>query len=232
MRMRNKPWAKPVLDECPYFYDDPFRPNGAWQNCFAKRQPMHLELGCGKGTFIARLAAEHPEINYLAIDMKSVVLASAVKNIEQVFQKHGRSDRNVVLTAYDIERILNIMKEEDIVERIYINFCNPWPKSSYHKKRLTHTRQLQKYQTFLRPGGELHFKTDDDALFEDTLGYLKEAGFEVKYLTRDLHRSDYPSNIDTEHEVRFCEEGIPIKFLIAENLRVRTLDEIEWKKRD
>ena len=232
MRMRNKPWAQPVLDRCPYFYDDPFRPNGAWQNCFVKKQPLHLELGCGKGTFIARLAAEHPEINYLAIDMKSLVLASAVKNIEEVFAQKGEKPQNVVLTAYDIERILNIMKEEDVVDRIYINFCNPWPKPSYHKRRLTHTRQLEKYQTFLRLGGELHFKTDDDDLFEDTLGYLKDAGFEVAYLTRDLHQSDYGGNIDTEHERTFCEQGIRIKFLIAKSLKSRKPEEIIWQKRD
>lgn len=232
MRMRNKPWAQPVLDRCPYFYDDPFRPNGAWQNCFVRVQPMHLELGCGKGTFLARLAAGNPQVNYLAIDMKSLVLASAVKNIEQAFAEAGRPVDNVVLTAYDIERILNIMQDEDVVERIYINFCNPWPKPAYHKKRLTHTRQLQIYQTFLRPGGKLYFKTDDDALFADTLGYLEEAGFAVEYLTRDLHHSDYGGNIDTEHERRFCEMGIPIKFLVARNLRHRERDEIDWKKRD
>jgi tRNA (guanine-N7-)-methyltransferase len=215
MRMRNKPWAKPVLEQCPYYYDDPFRPMGDWQNCFPNVQPMHLELGCGKGSFLAHLAADHPEINYLAIDMKSIVLASAVKNIEQVYTERGIEKRNIVLTAYDIERILNIMTERDVVERIYINFCNPWPKPRYHKKRLTHTRQLLRYQTFLADGGELHFKTDDDGLFEDTLGYLAEAGFEVVYLTRDLHHSDYGGNIDTEHEKKFCEQGIPIKFLIA-----------------
>lgn len=226
MRMRNKPWAKPVLEACPYFYDDPFRPNGNWQNCFAKTQPMHLELGCGKGTFLAKLATLHPEINYLAIDMKSMVLASAVKNIEAEFERCGKRPSNVVLTAYDIERILNIMQPEDTVERIYINFCNPWPKLRHHKKRLVHTRQLEKYRTFLSEKGQIHFKTDDDGMFQDSFDYFREAGFRINYQTWDLHQSDYPANIDTEHELKFACQGIPIKFLIAERTEKVSISEL------
>ena len=107
------------------------------------------------------------------------------------------------------------MDEKDLVDRIYINFCNPWPKPRHYKKRLTHTRQLKRYQSFLRPGGELYFKTDDDALFEDTLDYLKESGFTLLFQTYDLHSEAGIENIETEHEKKFTEMGIKTKFLIA-----------------
>ena len=214
MRMRNKPWVQPELCSSPFFLDDPFQ-KSAWKQKYPKDQPLYLELGCGKGNFIAELAARNPQYNYLGIDMKSVVLASACREAKAAFERVGRPIDNLILTAYDIERILNIMNEDDQVERIYINFCNPWPKLRHHKKRLTHSRQLEKYKTFLKPGGEIHFKTDDDELFEHTLGYLSESGYSVIYQTYDLHASDYPDNIQTEHEKKFTQMGIKTKFLIA-----------------
>lgn len=217
MRMRNKPWVKPELESSPFFIDDPFQ-KGDWHQKFPRKQPLHLELGCGKGNFVATLAANHPEINYLAVDMKSVVLASGCRHVKKEFSKVNRPIDNIILTAYDIERILNIMDQDDVVQRIYINFCNPWPKERHYKKRLTHTRQLQKYKTFLMDDGELYFKTDDDQLFEDTLTYLEESGYQLLYHTYDLHHSEYahhPDNIPTEHEEKFTAMGIKTKFLIA-----------------
>lgn len=216
MRMRNKPWVKPELDSSPFFIDDPFQ-KGEWNQKYSRKQPLHLELGCGKGNFIAELSARHPEINYLGIDMKSVVLATACREVKSAFDRESRPIDNVILTAYDIERILNIMSPEDQAERIYINFCNPWPKPRHYKKRLTHSRQLEKYKTFLKPGGEIHFKTDDDELFEHSLEYFEESGFTLLYRTYDLHHSGYPDNIQTEHERKFTQMGIKTKFLIARN---------------
>lgn len=215
MRMRNKPWAKPELDSSPFFIDDPFQ-KGDWHEKFARKQPLYLELGCGKGNFIAEHAAKNPQINYLGIDMKSIILACACRHVKAEFAKVEREIDNVILTAYDIERILNIMDADDIVDRIYINFCNPWPKERHYKKRLTHSRQLEKYKTFLRPGAEIHFKTDDDTLFAHSIQYFKESGFTIPYLTYDLHQSDYPNNIQTEHEKKFTEQGIKTKLLIAQ----------------
>ncbi|MGI5959066.1 MAG: tRNA (guanosine(46)-N7)-methyltransferase TrmB [Massiliimalia sp.] len=217
MRMRNKPWVKPELESSPFYIDDPFQ-KGNWNAKFPRKQPLYLELGCGKGNFIAELAATHPEINYLGIDMKSIVLASGCRHVKQAFANAGREKiDNVILTAYDIERILNIMSKDDLVDRLYINFCNPWPKERQNKKRLTHTRQLEKYKVFLKDGAELRFKTDDDELFEATLEYLKESGFELILKTYDLHSLDHPDveQIMTEHEKKFTEMGIKTKFLIA-----------------
>lgn len=225
MRMRRKPWARPELAACEFFVDAPQEKRGQWHAWFPRRQPLHIELGCGKGTFMAQLAAENPQINYLAVDIKSEVLAVAKRNIEKVFAAHSRCVDNVALTAQDIERIFLILDSSDPVQRIYINFCNPWPREKHKKRRLTHTRQLEKYKVFLAPEGEIHFKTDDSALFEDTLFYLRESGFAVCYCTYDLHNSDYPYNIVTEHENMFAEQGIPIKFLIAKQVPADILGE-------
>lgn len=214
MRIRNKPWVKPELDNSPFFIDDPFQKQN-WHNKFKRKQPLYLELGCGKGNFIATHSANNPDINYLGIDMKSIILASACKYIKSEFTKVNRTIDNVVLTAYDIERILDIMNENDVVDKIYINFCNPWPKERHYKKRLTHTRQLEKYKVFLKKSGEIHFKTDSDLLFEHSLEYFEQTDFEIIYKTYDLHNSDYDNNIQTEHEKKFTEMGIPTKLLIA-----------------
>ncbi|NRW96055.1 tRNA (guanine-N(7)-)-methyltransferase [Clostridium beijerinckii] len=117
--------------------------------------------------------------------------------------------------AQEIGLISEILSEEDVVSRIYINFCNPWPKEKHKKRRLTHMRQLEQYKTFLKSEGEIHFKTDDDELFEESLEYFNEAGFRIKYITYDLHNSDVEGNVQTEHEKMFSEQGIKIKFLIA-----------------
>ena len=173
-------------------------------------------FGCGKGSFIAKLAVQNPEINYLAIDIKSEVLGLAKRNIEKEYLKAQREIDNVLLTAYEIEIIQNILNEKDIVDRIYINFCNPWPKPRHNKKRLTHTKQLEKYKTFLKPGGEIYFKTDDDNLYKATIRYLEETGFQIIKQTENLHKEPiWVNNIETEHEKMFEEQGITTKAIIA-----------------
>ena len=130
--------------------------------------------------------------------------------------KKNLEPNNILLTRFDIERILLILNKEDNIQRIYINFCNPWPKGKHRKKRLTHTRQLEKYKEFLSKNGEIYFKTDDDDLFNSTLNYLDESGFEVIKKTYDLHKEPiFEVNIETEHEKMFSEQGIKIKALIA-----------------
>ena len=215
MRMRRKPWARPELAACPYFIDEPHTLRGRWAQAFSRPQPVWLELGCGKGSFLTQMAEAFPGVNFLGIDIKSEVLAVARRTLSARFQELGRPVDNVLLTAYDIERIDQILSPQDQVDRIFINFCNPWPKARDHKKRLTHPRWLVKYQQFLRPGGELWFKTDDDDLFLASHRYLGECGFVLAYETRDLHRSGFSQSPPTEHERMFTQEGIPTKFLIA-----------------
>lgn len=217
MRMRFKPYAGPELAACPFHINDATRYKGRWRETFARPgQPLHLELGCGKGGFLARLASRNPDVNYIGVDITDKVLILAKRNIERIYAEQGLPIDNVKTLAHDIERIPTLLDKADRVERIYINFCNPWNKKANHKKhRLTHTRQLLLYRPFLADGAEIWFKCDDDDLFKDTLRYMAEAGFEVTWQTRDLHADEPSWNIRTEHEQMFTEMGIPTKALIA-----------------
>ena len=219
MRIRYKKWARPELEASKFYIDEPEKMKGKWKEFFKNpNNPLHIELGCGKGQFISNLASENLDKNYIAIDLIDAMLGLAKRNVEQVYAEKNIEPENIVLTRYDIERILQILDKEDKIERIYINFCNPWPKGKHRKKRLTHTRQLEKYKQFLTPNGEIYFKTDDDDLFNSTLLYLEETGFEVKAKTYDLHKEPiFEHNIETEHEKMFTEQGIKIKALIAQN---------------
>lgn len=218
MRIRFKPWARPEL-EASYFYEDnPEEYIGKWKEKFKNtNQPLHIELGCGKGSFISELAFRNQDINYIAIDLVDAMLGIAKRKVEEKYNTNNIKVDNLILVRYDIERINNIISLEDGIERIYINFCNPWPKSKHKKKRLTHTKQLEHYKEFLKPGSEIYFKTDDDGLFEDSLKYFEDAGFEIKCKTYDLHNEDIfdEKNIVTEHEKMFSAEGIKIKALIT-----------------
>ena len=218
MRIRFKPWARPEL-EASYFYEDvPENHIGKWKEKFENpAQPLHIELGCGKGSFISELAFRNQNINYVAIDLVDAMLGLAKRKIEERYNEKNIKVNNLILVRYDIERINNIINIQDEVQRIYINFCNPWPKPKHKKKRLTHTKQLEHYKEFLKPGNEIYFKTDDDGLFNDSLKYFEEAGFEILKKTFDLHNEDIfdNNNIITEHEKMFSDEGINIKALIA-----------------
>lgn len=219
MRIRFKPWARPELEASKFYIDEPQNYKNKWKTLYKNKAPFHIELGCGKGSFIANLAVRNKNINYLAVDLVDAMLGLAKRNIEKVYEENGEEIDNVYLTRHDIERILLILGKKDIVERIYINFCNPWPRGKHHKKRLTHTRQLQKYREFLIDGGEIYFKTDDDGLFNDSLIYFKESGFEIIKKTVDLENEvDFWENIQTEHEKMFKEQGIKIKALIAKKI--------------
>ena len=217
MRIRYKKWARPELEASEFYIDNPEEYKGKWKETFNnKENPIHLELGCGKGQFISQLASNNLDKNYIAIDLVDAMLGLAKRNVEQVYLEKNMKPENVKLTRYDIERILNIFEEKDEIERIYINFCNPWPKGKHRKKRLTHSKQLEKYKQFLQPNAEIYFKTDDDGLFESSLIYLEESGFEVVSKTYDLHKEPiFKNNIETEHEKMFTEQGIKIKACIA-----------------
>lgn len=221
MRIRFKKWARPELEASKFYVDNPENWKGKWNSFFTKTEnPIHIELGCGKGQFISKIAIENPNINYIAIDLVDAMLGLAKRNVEKTYSEANREIDNVVLIRFDIERILLILDKQDKVERIYINFCNPWPKGKHRKKRLTHTRQLTKYKEFLISGGEIYFKTDDIDLFNSSLIYLEESGFDIVKKTNDLH-VEAPNfwndieNIETEHEKMFSEQGIKINALIA-----------------
>lgn len=217
MRIRRKKWAREELDNSKFYIDKPEVNKGNWNNMFPKQQPLHIELGCGKGLFISTLASQNRNINYIAIDMIEAMLGLSKRNIEEAY--NNEFPENLLLIRNNIEQILNVFSQEDKVERIYINFCNPWPKAKHNKRRLTHPRQLNSYREFLVDGGEIFFKTDSDELFADSLEYFEEAKFEIVSKTYDLHSENiFETNIITEHEKMFTNDGIKIKALIAKKI--------------
>ena len=222
MRIRRKPWAKQELEEAKFYIDDPTIYRGKWKEQFEdKEKPLHLEIGCGKGSFIAKLASKHQENNYISADMIEAMLGLSKRNIETEYANKNLEIKNLLLIRMNAERILDVFDENDIVERIYINFCNPWPRGKHKKRRLTHTRQLENYKKFLsKENGEIYFKTDDDELFEESLEYFEDSDFQIMKKTYDLHNDMIFEDIRTEHEQMFSEQGIKIKALIAKRKKL------------
>jgi Predicted S-adenosylmethionine-dependent methyltransferase len=215
MRMRLKKWARPELEACLFYIRQPEEYRGRWAEAFRREAPLELELGCGKGVSTALMALENPGVNLVAVDINSSVLGVAKRNAEAAFAGRRAVD-NLKLMNYEIELISRVFAPEDAVRRIYISFPNPWTQRHRQEKhRLTHTRLLNIYRGFMADGGEIWFKTDNDELFEASLSYFPQAGFEIKELTRDLHAEASHPNYISEHEKLFSSQGIPIKALIA-----------------
>ena len=178
MRIRRRPWAKQELEECEFYIDDPTVYKGKWHQYFDNSKPIHLEIGCGKGSFIAKLASKYTDNNYIAADMIEAMLGLSKRNIEaELIDKPKKG--HIALIRMNAERILDVFDENDIIDRIYINFCNPWPRGKHKKRRLTHTRQLENYKKFLKENGEIYFKTDDDELFDESIEYFENSGFKI-----------------------------------------------------
>lgn len=218
MRIRKKKWAQPELDLCPYFVKAPQSFCGRWKEFFNNGNDIELEVGCGKCSFVGQKALENPDKNFIAVDIKSDMLGVGRRNIEQLFAEHGRAVTNIALVAFNVENIDKLISKDDNISQMYINFCNPWPREKHKKRRLTHSRKLSMYRSFLKDGANIKFKTDNDELFCESLDYFKESGFEITYITYDLHNSDVTDNIQTEHEKMFSEQGIKIKHLTAKML--------------
>ena len=159
MRMRFKPYARSELLACDFHVHEPLTHGGHWHELYARPgQPWHLELGCGKGGFLAQIAPAHPDINYLGIDITDKVLILAKRKVEAAYAARGIPADNVKIASLDIERLGNAFTPDDRVSRIYINFCNPWSKNAgSNKHRLTHPRQLLQYRQLMDEGAEIWF---------------------------------------------------------------------------
>lgn len=218
MRIRKKKWAEPELSVCDFYVKNPEEYAGKWMQAFKKEQPLYLEIGCGKGGFAGQLALKNPDKNIIALDIKVDMLGVGRRTIVKLFEDAGKTQddiTNLLLVKYNVEMLDKIITADDKIDRLFINFCNPWPRAKHKKRRLTYYKKLEMYKTFLKPDSEIRFKTDDDGLFDESLEYFEQSGYEILYLTRDLHASDVTNNIETEHEKMFSEEGIKIKYLIA-----------------
>lgn len=215
MRIRKKKWAEPELAECRYYINEPEQYRGRWKEFFGNEKPIELEIGCGKCTFSAEKAIRDPDKSFIALDIKSDMLGVGRRNVERIFAENDRSPDNIALVRCNVEQIDKAFSAEDHIAVMYINFCNPWPREKHKKRRLTYPRKLKMYRDFLTDDAVIYFKTDDDELFEESIGYFEQAGYTIRFITRDLHHSEVTGNIMTEHERMFSDEGIPIKYLEA-----------------
>lgn len=207
LRLRKKRWAKPELEKDSKVIFTPSEFKGKWKEIFENDYPIHLELGCGRGNFITQLAGKSKNINYIVIDTHPELLVYVLRKLNENNLDHVR------IIPMDIENIASVFGQDEI-EKIYINFCNPWPNKRHHKRRLTHPNFLKKYQSFIKNGSEVWFKTDDEGLFADSLNYFKNTGFCELYKTYDLYVSGLGENIMTEYEEKFIKQGTRIKFAI------------------
>ena len=213
MRIRRKPWAKQELEEAKFYIDDPIIYKGEWKQQFEdSSKPLYLEIGCGKGSFISKIASRHQENNYIAADMIEAMLGLSKRNIETEYANNNLEVKNLLLIRMNAERILDIFAENDTVERIYINFCNPWPKDRHAKRRLTCTNFLRLYDDIFRDKCHIIMKTDNVLLFDYSLDSLTNYGYEIKYMTRDLDCLN-KDNIMTEYESKFYNKGVKINKL-------------------
>lgn len=204
MRVRNKPWAKDRIEENPqYVATNPTEWHGKWQQRFEKNQPLHIEVGTGKGRFITEMAKAHPEINYIGIELQMNVLVMALdKLLEEQLP-------NLQLILVDGQHLTEIFDKGE-VSQVYLNFSDPWPKTRHAKRRLTHENFLKLYEQILKPNGQIHFKTDNRGLFEYSLASFSQYGLILNQVWLDLHQSDFEGNIMTEYEEKFSKKGQPI----------------------
>ena len=209
MRLRNVPGARETIIENQFSIQEPEQKKGKWAEVFGNDHPIHIEVGMGKGQFIIEMARRNPEVNYIGIEKYSSVLVRAVEKLEDFEQD------NLRLIRMDAENIEEVF-DKDEVDRIYLNFSDPWPKDRHAKRRLTSTRFLERYNNILTPEGRVMFKTDNKDLFDFSLEQVEEAGWILENHTYDLHHSEYnEENVMTEYEEKFSAKGNPICRLVA-----------------
>jgi len=201
MRLRNKPWAKDKIAENPqYVVPNPAEYKGNWKEVFGSENPLHIEVGTGKGQFLVGMAKQNPHINYIGIEMyESVILSALERLIEEELP-------NLKLLNVDANQLSEFFAKND-VDRVYLNFSDPWPKKRHAKRRLTYKTFLSMYENLLVDVGEIHFKTDNQGLFEYSLTSFSEYGLLLKYISLDLHKSDFEGNVMTEYEEKFSQKG-------------------------
>lgn len=204
MRLRNKPWAKDALASHPEMViQNPEQWKGRWQERFGNDNPIHIEIGSGKGQFVSGMAKKNPNINYIGIEIQESVLVVAL-------EKALAADvPNLQLLHVNGGQVTDYFEKGE-VNQIYLNFSDPWPKKRHAKRRLTHESFLGGYEQVLPPFGELHFKTDNRGLFEYSLASFSQFGLILKQVWLDLHKVDFPDNVMTEYEEKFSAKGHPI----------------------
>ena len=210
MRLRNIPGADEAIADSPHCIQEPMAEKGRWHLIFGNENPIHIEIGMGKGQFIMKLAKEHPDINYIGIERYSSVLLCALQKMEI------EPLPNIRFLCMDASIITEVFDKEEVA-KIYLNFSDPWPKERHAKRRLTSRQFFERYDKILAGNGVVEFKTDNDDLFAFSMEEVAEAGWTLDAHTFDLHHDPVlnEGNVMTEYEEKFSSLGHPIHKLIA-----------------
>lgn len=212
MRLRNIPYADEVISKSPYVIKNYKEQKGKWNTLFSDTKPIHIEIGMGKGRFIMDMAQAHPDINYIGIERYTSVLLRGVQKLEAMEEP----PKNLLFICMDAKEVEETFASEEI-DRIYLNFSDPWPKDRHAKRRLPSREFLARYDKILKKEGTIEFKTDNRSLFDFAVDELKPAGWEALSVTYDLHNDPVMNegNIMTEYEEKFSSLGNPIcKYII------------------
>ena len=210
MRLRNIPRADETVSASPFVINEPVELRGRWNELFGNDNPIRIEVGMGKGRFLRDLAALNPDVNYVGIERYTSVLLRAVERVEQ------EEPTNFYFMCEDAAILPELFAPGE-VDRIYLNFSDPWPKDRHAKRRLTSRQFFARYDKVLKKEGHLEFKTDNQDLFTFSLEEIPEAGWRLDASTRDLHHDEVlnEGNVMTEYEEKFSSMGNPICKLIA-----------------
>ncbi len=209
MRLRHIKGAEETIAVSPYVIQEPESCRGRWAEVFHNQNPIQIEVGMGKGKFLMELAQRHPEINYVGIERYSSVLLRGLQKREELDLS------NIWFLCIDARQLAEVFEEGE-VERIYLNFSDPWPKDRHAKRRLTSPEFMAVYDKILAADGQVEFKTDNEGLFDYSLESIPQAGWRIEASTRDLHHSPMAEgNVMTEYEEKFASKGNSICKLIA-----------------
>lgn len=234
MRLRNIPGSREVIAESPFCVQEPEIWKGRWKDYFGNDHPIHVEIGMGKGRFLMDMASLHPDINYIGIEMYSSVLIRAIQKAESQKENQERENPgNFCFLRMDARDLPQVFAEGEL-QKIYLNFSDPWPKDRHAKRRLTSGEFLERYERILPVGGLLEFKTDNRPLFDFSLEEVRKRGWELEICTYDLHGDPRwnAGNVMTEYEERFSSRGNPICKLSARCPGQRQAEgkTVHWKK--
>ena len=210
MRLRNVPGSREAIAESNLAINEPQVLKGKWNEEFGNNNPIRIEIGMGKGRFITQLALENPDINYVGIEKYSSVLIRAIEKCQDI------EVPNLRFIRMEAEYICDVFNKEE-VDRIYLNFSDPWPKDRHAKRRLTSKQFFERYDNILKKDGVVEFKTDNDLLFQFSLEQVPEAGWNLVAQTWDLHNDSemVKGNVMTVYESKFSQMGNPINMLVA-----------------
>lgn len=210
MRLRNIQGSREAICESCFVINNPKQYKNNWRAFFKNNNPIYIEIGMGKGKFITELASANPNINYIGIEKFSSVLYRAIEKMEELRLE------NLFLLRMDAIELLEVFGIDE-VDKIYLNFSDPWPKDRHSKRRLTSKEFFKLYDSILKKDSVVEFKTDNMKLFDFSLEQIPLAGWELVEYTKDLHNSNMNlGNVMTEYEEKFSSQGNPICKLIAQ----------------